>query len=52
MLLQCALLGSAVWQLQSYDFEVAANAEREAAGSFPPFLALWGPFLSIPEVLE
>lgn len=52
MFSQCALFGSAVWQLQSHDFEAAANAEREAAGSFPPFLALWGPFFSIPEVLE
>lgn len=48
----CSLFDSVVWQLQSHDFEVVANAEREAAGSFPPFLALWGPFFSIREVLE
>ncbi|KAJ7397208.1 hypothetical protein BTVI_137311 [Pitangus sulphuratus] len=40
----CPFHGSGVWQLQSHYFEVAANIEREAAGSFPPPIALWGPF--------
>lgn len=37
--------GSAGQQLQSLHFQAAAHhTEQEAAGSFPPSFALWGPF--------